>query len=93
MGRCFSTIIHACGCEILFLVAIHESPGEQPLLPYAGGSNLKRLRHSVWTSRWSFGPESIGEHPCAVATITADDASVLAVVSLAYLLVEHLILT
>ena len=72
---------------------IHKGRGDWQSLPYAGGTNLKRLWHSVWTSRWSFGPESIGEHPGAVTTVTADDASVLAVVSLAYLLVEHLILT
>ena len=68
---------------------IHQRPGDQPLLPYAGGTNLKRLRHSVWTWRWSIGPESIGEHRGVVTAIGAEVASVLAVGSRAYPLAEH----
>ena len=50
---------------------------------------MKRLRHSVWTWRWSIGPESIGEHRCVAIAISAEVASVLAVVFRAYPLGEH----
>ena len=59
------------------------------MLPYAGGSNLSRLQHCVWTWRWSVGPESIGEHRGVVTAIGAEVASVLAVVFRAYLLAEY----
>ena len=59
------------------------------MLPYAGGTKLKRQRHSVWTSRWSVGPQSIGEHRSVVTTIGAEVASVLAAAFRAYPLAEH----
>ena len=68
---------------------IHKGRGDWHSLPYAGGTNLKRLRHSVWTSRWSVGPQSIDEHRGVVTAIGTEVASVSAVVSRAYLLAEH----
>ena len=68
---------------------IHKGRGDWHSLPYAGGTNLKRLWHSVWTSRWSFGQECIDEHRGVVTAIGTEVASVSAVVSRAYLLAEH----
>jgi hypothetical protein len=82
-------LIHGGRYEILFDLAIHKRSGDWHSPPYAGGTNLKRLRHSVWTWRWSIGPESISEHRCVAIAISAEVASVLAVVFRAYPLGEH----
>ena len=68
---------------------IHKGRGDWQSLPYAGGTNLKRLRHSVWTSRWSFGQECIDEHRGVVTAIGTEVASVSAVVTRAYPLAEN----
>ena len=69
------TIVMPCGSALV------------PVQP--GGTNLKWRRDSVWAWRWPFSSESINEHRGVVTAISADVASVLAVVVRAYPLAEH----